>query len=160
MKERQFDVDTLNVASLILKDSMGCMIKSLDNPQCQKMIGPMEADDFRVNGVPVPGSSSPIGLLDASWNIGMLIRWLDYNDCFLAEEWGHPSDNLGGFLAASYHVSSKGKKVTVLNVFQAMAKAHEIQGVLSFSNSLNRAWYDYVFFVKNASSALSQEFFG
>src|SRR5699024_3873608 len=103
---------------------------------CSSDLGPMEADDFRVNGVPVPGSSSPIGLLDASWNIGMLIRWLDYNDCFLAEEWGHPSDNLGGILAASYHVSSKGKKVTVLNVLQAMVKAHEIQGVLSLSNSL------------------------
>lgn len=159
-KERQFDVDTLNVASLILKDSMGCMIKSLDNPQCQKMIGPMEADDFRVNGVPVPGSSSPIGLLDASWNIGMLIRWLDYNDCFLAEEWGHPSDNLGGILAASYHVSSKGKKVTVLNVLQAMVKAHEIQGVLSLSNSLNRAGYDHVFFVKIATAAVVSEIFG
>lgn len=159
-EEKAFEGDTLNVALLILKDSMGCMIKSLDNPQCQKMLGPVEAGGFREDGMPVPGISGPLGLLDASWNIGMLIRWLDYNDCFLAEEWGHPSDNLGGILAASYHISSRGKKVTVMDVLQSMVKAHEIQGVLSLSNSLNRAGYDHVFFVKLATSAVVSEILG
>ncbi|WP_017549686.1 bifunctional 2-methylcitrate dehydratase/aconitate hydratase [Salinicoccus carnicancri] len=159
-EERAFDRDTLNVALLILKDSMGCMIKSLDNPQCKKMVGPIEAGDFREHGMPVPGISGPLGLLDASWNIGMLIRWLDYNDCFLAEEWGHPSDNLGGILAASYHVSSRGEKVTVGDVLQSLVKAHEIQGVLSLSNSLNRVGYDHVFFVKLATSAVVSEILG
>src|SRR5699024_12557221 len=109
---------------------------------------------------PVPGSNGPLGLLDASWNVGLLIRWLDYNDCFLAEEWGHPSDKLGGILAASYHVSSRGTKVTVMDVLQSMVKAHEIQGVLSLSNSLNRTGYDHVFFDKLAISASVSKILG
>lgn len=160
-EDKSFDEDTLDTALLILKDSMGCMIKSLDNPQCQKMLGPAEEGNYRGNGIPVPGISRPLGLLDASWNIGLLVRWLDYNDCFLAEEWGHPSDNLGGILAAACYKSSKGNKLTVHEVLTAMIMAHEIQGVLSLTNSLNRVGYDHVFFVKLATaSVVSQLMFG
>lgn len=159
-EEASFDENTMDIAHLILKDSMGCMIKSLDNPECIKMLGPAEEGDYRENGVTVPGISQPLGLQEASWNIGLLIRWLDYNDCFLAEEWGHPSDNLGGILATAYSEASKGNGLTVHDVLTAMIKAHEIQGILSLSNSLNRNGYDHVFFVKLATAAVTSKMIG
>lgn len=159
-EEKSFNEKTMDIALLILKDSMGCMIKSLNNPQCQKMLGPAEEGDFREDGIPVPGSEGHLGLLDASWNIGLLVRWLDYNDCFLAQEWGHPSDNLGGILAAAYDKSSKGNRMTVNDLLQSMIKAHEIQGVLSLNNSLNRVGYDHVFYVKLATSAVVSQLRG
>lgn len=160
IREKSFDENTLNIALLILKDSMGCMIKSLDNPQCRKMLGPVEEGNYKEKGISVPGIAQPLGLLDASWNIGLLIRWLDYNDCFLAEEWGHPSDNLGGILATAYYQSFKGYRLTVSDVLNAMIKTHEIQGVLSLTNSLNRVGYDHVFFVKLATAAITSKLLG
>ncbi|MFP3359355.1 MmgE/PrpD family protein, partial [Planococcus sp. SIMBA_143] len=92
--------------------------------------------------------------------LGILVRWLDYNDCFLAEEWGHPSDNLGGIIAAAYHQAETGSRITVGDVLNFMIKAHEIQGVLSLSNSLNRNGYDHVFFVKLATAAVVSKILG
>lgn len=159
-QDNVFDDSTMTISNLILKDSMGCMVKSLSNKQCQQMMGPIEEDNFPEGGIPVPGSQKTLNLLDASWNIGLLVRWLDYNDCFLAAEWGHPSDNLGGILAAAYHVSAKGPKITVKDTLELMVKAHEIQGVLSLSNSLNKQGYDHVFFVKLATAAVSAKLLG
>ncbi|MCD2137880.1 bifunctional 2-methylcitrate dehydratase/aconitate hydratase [Salinicoccus halitifaciens] len=156
----EFDGRTMEIANLVLKDSLGCMIKSLDNEECQMMIGPLEEDDFRENGIKVPGIDKPMSLLDASWNIGTLIRWLDYNDCFLAEEWGHPSDNLGGIIATALHLEKSGHRMTVRDVLGYMVKAHEIQGVLSLSNSLNRNGFDHVFLVKLATAAVTTKMMG
>lgn len=159
-EDKSFSRESLHTALLVLKDSMGCMIKSLDNQQCLKMLGPVESEEYQKNGIPVPGNKGRLSLLDASWNIGLLIRWLDYNDCFLAEEWGHPSDNLGGILSSAYYRSAAGNKVTVSDVLTSMIKAHEIQGVLSLSNSLNRQGYDHVFFVKLATAAVTSKLLG
>lgn len=159
-RDISFNADTMEISNLILKDSMGCMVKSLSNKQCQQMMGPIEGDGYASNGISVPGSQKALSLLDASWNIGLLVRWLDYNDCFLAEEWGHPSDNLGGILATAYHVSSRDRKMTVKDTLELMTKAHEIQGVLFLSNSLNKQGYDHVFFVKLATAAVSAKILG
>ncbi|HLQ97569.1 MAG TPA: bifunctional 2-methylcitrate dehydratase/aconitate hydratase [Candidatus Dormibacteraeota bacterium] len=155
-----FDDATMEIAGMVFKDSLGCMIKSLDNAQCQKMLGPLENDNFKEDGVKIPGIDKPLNLLDASWNIGVLIRWLDYNDCFLAEEWGHPSDNLGGILAAALHLNKSEQNITVEDVLKYMIKAHEIQGVLSLSNSLNRNGFDHVFLVKLATAAVTAKMMG
>ncbi|KIH70567.1 hypothetical protein SN16_07595 [Salinicoccus roseus] len=160
VKKWEFDNGTKNIAKLILKDSMGCMVKSLNNNQCKKMLGPVENGAYVERGIMVPGQRKGLGLLDASWNLGILVRWLDYNDCFLAEEWGHPSDNLGGIIAAAYHQAETGNKITVGDVLNFMIKAHEIQGVLSLCNSLNRNGYDHVFFVKLATAAVVSEILG
>lgn len=159
-EEDEFDQDAKKIAKLILKDSMGCMVKSLDNSQCQKMLGPIEEGGYVEKGIIVPGQKKGLSHLDASWNLGILVRWLDYNDCFLAEEWGHPSDNLGGIIASAYRQAQNGEKVTVEDVLNFMIKAHEIQGVLSLSNSLNRNGYDHVFFVKLATAAVVAKILG
>lgn len=156
----EFDDQTIEIANLILKDSLGCMIKSIDNKQCQMMLGPLEQGNYKENGIGVPGVSEPLSLLDASWNIGLLIRWLDYNDCFLAEEWGHPSDNLGGILATALYQSKKGHTMTMKDILSYMIKAHEIQGVLSLSNSFNRQGFDHVFLVKLATAAVTAKMMG
>lgn len=156
----EFNSQTMETAYLVFKDSLGCMVKSLSNPQCQMMLGPMEPGNYKTNGIKVPGSSKELGLLDSAWNFGLLIRWLDYNDCFLAEEWGHPSDNLGGIIATACYRSNNGFSTTVQDVLIAMIKAHEIQGVLSLSNSLNKSGYDHVFFVKLATAAVATKMMG
>lgn len=105
-------------------------------------------------GTRVPGTNYQLDPIRGAFNIGTQIRWLDFNDCFLAAEWGHPSDNLGAILAVADHLSRQGQTVTVHDVLEAMIKAHEIQGSLALLNSFNRVGLDHVVLVKVASTAV------
>src|SRR5699024_9419644 len=138
---------------------------SLNYPECTKLLGPMVAGTTVPNGTHVPGTSYVLDPVQGAFNIGTLIRWLDYNDTFLAAEWGHPSDNLGGILAVADYLSrvrvSAGKRPLLMqDVLEMMIKAHEIQGILSLENSLNRIGLDHVFFVKIATTAVVTKMLG
>lgn len=146
-------------ASYVLIDTIGCGILALQYPECTKLLGPTVPGTIVPNGVRVPGTSYVLDPVTGAFNIGAMIRWLDYNDTWLAAEWGHPSDNLGGILAVADYISnvniSKGKApLTIKDVLEMMIKAHEIQGVLALENSLNRVGIDHVHFVKIASTAV------
>ncbi|WEG11758.1 bifunctional 2-methylcitrate dehydratase/aconitate hydratase [Pullulanibacillus sp. KACC 23026] len=151
--------EALETARYVLMDTLGCGFLALRYPECTKHLGPIVPGTVVPNGVRVPGTSFVLDPVQGAFNIGCMIRWLDYNDTWLAAEWGHPSDNLGGILAAADYLSrkkiSEGKKpLTVKTVLEAMVKAHEIQGVLALENSLNRVGLDHVLFVKVASTAV------
>lgn len=105
-------------------------------------------------GTKVPGTNYQLDPIRGAFNIGTIIRWLDFNDCFLAAEWGHPSDNLGAILAVADHLSRQGQPLTVRDVLEGMIKAHEIQGGLALLNSFNRVGLDHVVLVKVASTAV------
>ena len=109
---------------------------------------------FSILGTKILGTNYQLDPIRGAFNIGTQIRWLDYNDCFLAAEWGHPSDNLGAILAVADHLSRKGESVSVRDVLEAMIKAHEIQGGLALLNSFNRVGLDHVVLVKVASTAV------
>jgi len=148
-----------------LLDAIGCGILSLNYPECTKLLGPMVAGTTVPNGTHVPGTSYVLDPVQGAFNIGTLIRWLDYNDTFLAAEWGHPSDNLGGILAVADYLSrvrvSAGKRPLLMqDVLEMMIKAHEIQGILSLENSLNRIGLDHVLYVKIATAAVSTKMLG
>lgn len=143
-----------------LMDALGCAILALKYPACTKLLGPVIPGTFVPVGARVPGTSYLLDPILAAFNIGALVRWLDYNDTWLAAEWGHPSDNLGAILAVSDYLSRKhvaeGKMpLKVKDVFTAMIKAHEIQGVLALENGFNRLGYDHVLLVKIASTAVA-----
>ncbi|MDX1805125.1 MAG: bifunctional 2-methylcitrate dehydratase/aconitate hydratase [Alcanivorax sp.] len=149
-----------DTARLCLMDSLGCAILALQFPECTKLLGPQVEGTMVPYGARVPGTSYRLGPVTAAWNIGCMIRWLDYNDTWLAAEWGHPSDNLGAILAVADHLSQKhcaqGKPpVTMKVVLEAMIKAHEIQGVLALENAFNRVGLDHVVLVKVASTAVA-----
>ncbi|PTX61294.1 2-methylcitrate dehydratase [Melghirimyces profundicolus] len=151
--------EALETARYVLMDTLGCGILALLYPECTKHLGPIVPGTVVPNGVRVPGTSYVLDPVHGAFNIGCMIRWLDYNDTWLAAEWGHPSDNLGGILAAADYLSrkriSEGKAPVMMEqVLEAMVKAHEIQGVLSLENSLNRKGLDHVLFVKVASTAV------
>lgn len=154
--ESQLAIET---AKYVLMDSIGCGILALRYPECTKLLGPIVAGTVVPNGSRVPGTQFELDPVQAAFNIGCAIRWLDYNDTWLAAEWGHPSDNLGGILAVADHMSRKqaadGKEpLKMATVLEAIVKAHEIQGVLALTNSLNRKGLDHVLFVKIASTAV------
>lgn len=143
-----------------LMDSLGCGLLALRYPECAKHLGPMVAGTQVPNGARVPGTQFCLDPEKAAWDIGCIVRWLDYNDTWLAAEWGHPSDNLGAILAVSDYVSRQrlaaGKPaLTVKTVLEAMIKAHEIQGILALDNSFNRVGLDHVVLVKVASTAVA-----
>ncbi|WP_199614079.1 bifunctional 2-methylcitrate dehydratase/aconitate hydratase [Paenibacillus alkalitolerans] len=151
--------EAYRIAQYVLMDSMGTAILSLRFPECAKHIGPIVPGAYLTGGARVPGTRYELDPVHAAFNIGCMIRWLDYNDTWLAAEWGHPSDNLGSILAVSDYVSrcriSEGKSpLTMKDVLTAAVKAHEIQGVLALENSLNRVGLDHVLFVKIASTAV------
>lgn len=142
-----------------LMDTLASGFLALRYPECTKHLGPIVPGTVVPNGARVPGTSFELDPVHAAFNIGCIIRWLDYNDTWLAAEWGHPSDNLGGILATADYLSRQrtalGKEpLTVHDVLTAMIKAHEIQGVLALDNSLNRVGLDHVLFVKIASTAV------
>lgn len=142
-----------------LMDTLASGILALRYPECTKHLGPIVPGTVVPNGARVPGTQFELDPVHAAFNIGCIIRWLDYNDTWLAAEWGHPSDNLGGILATADFLSrqriAQGKQpLTVRDVLTAMIKAHEIQGVLALENSLNRVGLDHVLFVKVASTAV------
>ena len=148
-----------DTARLALMDSMGCAVLALRYPECTKLLGPIVPGTMVPNGARVPGTQFQMDPVSAAFNNGCLIRWLDFNDAWLAAEWGHPSDNLGGILAAADHLSrlrlAGGKPpLTMHQVLTAMIKAYEVQGVLALGNSLNAVGLDHVLLVKVASTAV------
>jgi 2-methylcitrate dehydratase len=148
-----------------LIDTIGCGILALNYPECTKLLGPVVPGTVVPNGSRVPGTPYVLDPIKAAFDIGAMIRWLDYNDTWLAAEWGHPSDNLGGILATADYLSrvrlAEGKKpLTIRAVLEMMIKAHEIQGVLALNNSLNRVGLDHVHFVKIATTAVVTKMLG
>ncbi|MES1044510.1 bifunctional 2-methylcitrate dehydratase/aconitate hydratase [Heyndrickxia oleronia] len=145
----------LGTARYVLIDSLGCGFLALRYPECTKHLGPIVPGTIVPNGSRVPGTSFELDPVHAAFNIGCMIRWLDYNDTWLAAEWGHPSDNLGGILAVADYLSRTRKRALKMrDILVAMVKAHEIQGVLALTNSLNRQGLDHVLFVKIATTAV------
>jgi 2-methylcitrate dehydratase len=141
-------------AGYCLMDTLACGFQALKYPACTKLMGPVVPGATLTNGARVPGTSYELDPINAAFNIGAMIRWLDFNDTWLAAEWGHPSDNLGGILAVADYLSRSGAKVTVRDVLTAMIKAHEIQGILALDNSFNRVGLDHVLLVRVASTAV------
>jgi 2-methylcitrate dehydratase len=157
--------EAYDTARNCLMDTLGCGFEALDYPACTKLLGPVIAGTIVPNGAKVPGTSYQLDPILAAFNIGAMIRWLDFNDTWLAAEWGHPSDNLGGILASADYMSRKnvaeGKApLTMKDVLTAMIKAHEIQGVLALENSFNRVGLDHVILVKIASTAVVTKLLG
>lgn len=148
-----------------LMDTLGCGLESLEYPACRKLLGPIVPGTFVPNGAKVPGTQFQLDPVQAAFNIGAMVRWLDFNDTWLAAEWGHPSDNLGGILATADWLSrnavTAGKPaLTMLDVLTAMIKAHEIQGCIALENSFNKVGLDHVVLVKVASTAVVAHMLG
>ncbi len=141
-------------AGYCLMDTLACGFQALKYPACTKLMGPVVPGATLTNGARVPGTAYELDPIHAAFNIGAMIRWLDFNDTWLAAEWGHPSDNLGGILAVADYLSRSGKRVSVRDVLTGMIKAHEIQGVLALENSFNRVGLDHVLLVRVASTAV------
>jgi 2-methylcitrate dehydratase len=141
-------------AGYCLMDTLACGFQALKYPACTKLMGPVVPGATLTNGARVPGTAYELDPVTAAFNIGAMIRWLDFNDTWLAAEWGHPSDNLGGILAVADYLSRGGKRLAVRDVLTGMIKAHEIQGVLALENSFNRVGLDHVLLVRVASTAV------
>ena len=142
-------------------DTIGCGLESLEYPACTKLLGPLVPGLKVENGVRVPGTNYELDVEQGAFNIGTAIRWLDFNDTWLAAEWGHPSDNLGAILAVADWLNRSGqKKLTVKDVLTSMIKAHEIQGCIALENSFNKVGLDHVILVKVASTAVVCQMMG
>jgi len=158
----QYKVESLKAretARYCLMDSLGCAIQALNYPACTKLLGPVVPGAEMQGGVRVPGTSYELDPVTAAFNIGTMIRWLDFNDTWLAAEWGHPSDNLGAILSmADYvsqqHLSKSEEPLMMADVLDAMIKAYEVQGILALENSFNRVGLDHVLLVRVASTAV------
>ncbi|MBS1935219.1 MAG: bifunctional 2-methylcitrate dehydratase/aconitate hydratase [Bacteroidetes bacterium] len=152
-------------AHYCLLDTLGCGLEALTYPACTKLLGPIVHGTVVPNGAKVPGTQFQLDPVHAAFNIGAIIRWLDFNDTWLAAEWGHPSDNLGGILATADWLSrtsvASGKPSLLMkDVLDAMIRAHEIQGVLALENSFNKVGLDHVLLVKVASTAVVGKLIG
>src|SRR5262245_29938875 len=148
-----------------LIDALGCALEALEYPACTKLLGPVVQGTVVPNGAKVPGTQFQLDPVQAAFNIGALIRWLDFNDTWLAAEWGHPSDNLGGILATADWLSrdaiAAGKQPLIMrDVLPAMIKAYEIQGCLALENAFNKVGLDHVVLVKVASTAVVAQMLG
>jgi len=153
--------EAIDTARYNLLDTLGCGLLALRYPECTKHLGPIVPGATLPNGARVPGTDWQLEPVHAAFNIGAMIRWLDFNDTWLAAEWGHPSDNLGGILAlADYLTRTRQKSFTVKDVLQAMIKAHEIQGILALENSYNRVGLDHVLLVRAATTAVATAMLG
>ena len=148
--------EAINTAKYCLMDTIGCGLLALTFPECKSLLGPHVEGTEVPNGVRVLGTNYKLDPIKAAWDNGAIIRWLDFNDTWLAAEWGHPSDNLGGILSACDYISQNfpEKEITVKEIIFSMIKAHEIQGVLALENSFNRVGLDHVLLVKIASVAV------
>ncbi|MGB5491638.1 MAG: bifunctional 2-methylcitrate dehydratase/aconitate hydratase [Woeseiaceae bacterium] len=163
-----YEVDSnvaFETAHYCLMDTLACGFQALDYPACTKLLGPVVPGATLAGGARVPGTSYELDPVLAAFNIGAMNRWLDFNDTWLAAEWGHPSDNLGGILAVADYLSRKaraeGKQpLTMQDVLTAAIKAHEIQGVLALENSYNRVGLDHVLLVRVASTAVITRMLG
>ncbi|PKY06762.1 2-methylcitrate dehydratase [Aspergillus campestris IBT 28561] len=158
-----------DTARLVFLDTLGCGLEALKFKECAKLLGPVVDGTVVPNGTRVPGTPYQLDPVNGAFNIGAMIRWLDYNDCWLAAEWGHPSDNVGGILAVADWISrtnraggnvGNGKVLQVKDVLEAMIKAHEIQGVLALENSYNKVGLDHVVLVKVATAAVVSKMLG
>src|SRR5258707_8017409 len=147
-------------AGYCLMDTLECGFQALKYPACTKLMGPVVPGATLTNGARVPGTAYELDPINAAFNIGAMIRWLDFNDTWLAAEWGPPSDNLGGILAVADWLSRNGTPIVMREVLTAMIKAHEIQGVLALENSFNRVGLDHVVLVKVASTAVVAQMLG
>src|SRR6266566_1029266 len=157
--------EAYDTARLCLMDTLGCGLEALEYPACTKLLGPIVPGTSIQNGARVPGTQFQLDPVQAAFNIGAMIRWLDFNDTWLAAEWGHPSDNLGGILATADWLSRNAIAAgrtppTMQDVLTGMIKAHEIQGVISLENSFNRVGLDHVVLVKIATTAIATRMFG
>ena len=157
--------EALDTARYCLMDTLGCGMLALAYPACTKLLGPVVPGATLAGGARVPGLGWELEPVQAAFNIGAMIRWLDFNDTWLAAEWGHPSDNLGGILAAAdWHSRRReaegGKPLVMRDVLTAMVKAHEIQGVLALENGFNRVGLDHVLLVRLATAAVVTRLLG
>ncbi|MDE2360636.1 MAG: bifunctional 2-methylcitrate dehydratase/aconitate hydratase, partial [Betaproteobacteria bacterium] len=157
--------EAYSTAHYCLLDTLGCGFEALSYPACTKLLGPIVPGTTVPNGAKVPGTSFQLDPVQAAFNLGAMIRWLDFNDTWLAAEWGHPSDNLGGILMTADWLSrtavAAGKKpLSMHDVLTAMIKAHEVQGIIALANSFNRVGLDHVVLVKVASTAVIAQMLG
>jgi 2-methylcitrate dehydratase len=153
-------VEARRIARYCLMDTLGCGILALGFPACTKLLGPVVPGAALRGGARVPGTSYELEPVAAAFNIGAMIRWLDFNDTWLAAEWGHPSDNLGAILAVADYSARNGARLTMGDVLTAMIQAHEIQGVLALNHSFNRVGLDHVLLVRIASTAVATRLLG
>ena len=158
-------VETLYTARNCLIDTIGCGLLALEFPECVRHLGPIVPGTTVENGARVFGRSDVMDPVKAAWDIGAIIRWLDFNDTWLAAEWGHPSDNLGAIMALADYLSrvriANGEApFTMKDVLEYMVKAHEIQGVIALENSFNRVGLDHVLLVRVASTAVAAHMLG
>jgi 2-methylcitrate dehydratase len=149
-----------DTARACLADSLGSAILALRFPECTKLLGPVVPGTIVPGGARIPGTRYILDPIRGAFNFGTMVRWLDYNDTWLAAEWGHPSDNLGALLPLADFLNLQGKNITVRDLLELMIKAHEIQGVIALENSFNRAGFDHVILVKTASAALATKMLG
>ena len=157
--------EAYDTARNCLMDTLGCGLLALRFPECTKLLGPLVEGTTVPNGARVPGTQFRLDPMKAAWDIGCIVRWLDYNDTWLAAEWGHPSDNLGAIIAVADFLSQQnvaaGKPpLTMHDVLTAMIKAHEIQGILALENSFNRVGLCHVLLVRVASTAVATQMMG
>ena len=157
--------EAYETARYCLMDTLGCGLEALSYPACTKLLGPIVPGTIVPHGARVPGTSFQLDPVMAAFNIGCMIRWLDFNDTWLAAEWGHPSDNLGGILATADYLSRRNvayghPPLRMRDVLTAMIKAHEIQGVIALENSFNRVGLDHVVLVKVATTAVVAHMLG
>src|ERR1700754_4497325 len=165
---QSFKIDSqqaYDTARYCLMDTLACGFQALKYPACTKLLGPVVPGAVMPGGARVPGTSYELDPVQAAFNIGAMIRWLDFNDTWLAAEWGHPSDNLGAILSVADYLSRKrvaegGKALTVRDVLTGMIKAHEIQGITALENSFNRVGLDHVLLVRVASTAVATAMLG
>lgn len=157
--------EAYRTARYCLMDSLACAMLALDFPECVKLLGPLVPGGELAGGARVPGTNYELDPVQAAFNLGVLIRYLDFNDTWLAAEWGHPSDNLGAILPVADYVSRRNvaegrAALSMKDVLTAMIKAHEIQGVLALENSFNRVGLDHVLLVRIASTAVTTRLLG
>lgn len=156
--------EALSTARYCLMDTLGCGLLALKYPACTKLLGPVVPGTVVLNGARVPGTNHVLDPVTAAFNIGTLARWLDFNDTWLAAEWGHPSDNLGAILAVADYSTRNAERgmrsYTVRDILLATIKAHEIQGILALENSFNRVGLDHVLLVRIASTAVATHLLG
>jgi len=153
--------EAIDTARYNLMDALGCALLALRFSECTKLLGPVVPGAILHKGARIPGTDWQLEPVHAAFNLGAMIRWLDFNDAWLAAEWGHPSDNLGGILTLADYLTRSGRRaLTIGDVLQAMIKAHEIQGVLALENSFNRVGLDHVLLVRVATAAVATALLG
>ena len=160
LEPKTFSEKAMNNAYASFLDALGCAILALNYPACTKLLGPVVPGSTCQKGARVPGLDLELDPVQAAFNIGTMVRWLDYNDTWLAAEWGHPSDNLGAILAVVDYMSRRGSPYTLQTVIDSMILAYEIQGILALNHAFNRQGLDHVILVKLASSLVAAKLLG